>query len=90
MLCSRWLCLILSGAFAATLIAQQPRYLPAKSTPAVVYTSTCTGCHGPDGDGVGRHQLQPGQIPPRGVGRMTSFASSCAAFLNADAAHWNV
>src|ERR1051325_7804780 len=34
-------------------IAQQPRYLPAEvEAGGRVYTSTCTGCHGPDGDGV--------------------------------------
>jgi putative heme-binding domain-containing protein len=47
------LSMILSGAFAATLMAQQPRYLPAEiDAGGRVYTSTCTGCHGPDGDGV--------------------------------------
>jgi putative heme-binding domain-containing protein len=46
------LSMILSGAFAATLMAQ-PRYLPAEiDAGGRVYTSTCTGCHGPDGDGV--------------------------------------
>jgi putative heme-binding domain-containing protein len=34
-------------------IAQQTRYLPAEvEAGGRVYTSTCTGCHGPDGDGV--------------------------------------
>jgi putative heme-binding domain-containing protein len=40
-------------AFAATVAAQQLRYLPAEvDAGGRVYTSTCTGCHGPDGDGV--------------------------------------
>jgi putative heme-binding domain-containing protein len=35
------------------MIAQQTRYLPAEvEAGGRVYTSTCTGCHGPDGDGV--------------------------------------
>jgi putative heme-binding domain-containing protein len=34
-------------------LAQQTRYLPAEvEAGGRVYTSTCTGCHGPDGDGV--------------------------------------
>jgi len=34
-------------------IAQQTRYLPVEvEAGGRVYTSTCTGCHGPDGDGV--------------------------------------
>jgi len=34
-------------------IAQQTRYLPVEAEAGGrVYTSTCTGCHGPDGDGV--------------------------------------
>jgi putative heme-binding domain-containing protein len=42
-----------SGAFAAMLGAQQAHYLPAEvEAGGRVYTSTCTGCHGPDGDGV--------------------------------------
>jgi putative heme-binding domain-containing protein len=45
---------LLAGcAFAATVAAQQLRYLPAEvDAGGRVYTSTCTGCHGPDGDGV--------------------------------------
>jgi putative heme-binding domain-containing protein len=50
---------LLSIAAAALLfrsgaaIAQQTRYLPAEvEAGGRVYTSTCTGCHGPDGDGV--------------------------------------
>ena len=39
---------------AATAAAQQTRYLPSEiEAGGRVYTSTCTGCHGPDGDGVG-------------------------------------
>jgi putative heme-binding domain-containing protein len=38
---------------SAVAIAQQTRYLPAEvEAGGRVYTSTCTGCHGPDGDGV--------------------------------------
>jgi putative heme-binding domain-containing protein len=38
---------------SAAAIAQQTRYLPAEvEAGGRVYTSTCTGCHGPDGDGV--------------------------------------
>jgi len=50
---------LLSIAAAALLVhsgvatAQQTRYLPAEvEAGGRVYTSTCTGCHGPDGDGV--------------------------------------
>ncbi|HKF67893.1 MAG TPA: c-type cytochrome, partial [Vicinamibacterales bacterium] len=42
--------LLFEGGAAA---AQQTRYLPAEAEAGGrVYTSTCTGCHGPDGDGV--------------------------------------
>jgi putative heme-binding domain-containing protein len=42
--------LMLSSSAA---IAQQTRYLPAEvEAGGRVYTSTCTGCHGPEGDGV--------------------------------------
>jgi putative heme-binding domain-containing protein len=46
--------LALSMVLASTrLAAQQARYLPAEvEAGGRVYTSTCTGCHGPDGDGV--------------------------------------
>src|SRR6476661_10562152 len=46
--------LALSMVLASTLLAaQQTRYLPAEvEAGGRVYTSTCTGCHGPDGDGV--------------------------------------
>jgi putative heme-binding domain-containing protein len=38
---------------SSAAIAQQTRYLPAEvEAGGRVYTSTCTGCHGPDGDGV--------------------------------------
>jgi putative heme-binding domain-containing protein len=42
------------GALAVSVAAaQQTRYLPAEvEAGGRVYTSTCTGCHGPDGDGV--------------------------------------
>jgi putative heme-binding domain-containing protein len=46
------LALIVASATSA-LAAQQARYLPAEvEAGGRVYTSTCTGCHGPDGDGV--------------------------------------
>jgi len=42
-----------NSALAVTLAAQQNLYLPAEiEAGGRVYTSTCTGCHGPDGDGV--------------------------------------
>src|SRR5580765_2241210 len=44
---------IAASLCAATALAQQARYLPAEvEAGGRVYTSTCTGCHGPDGDGV--------------------------------------
>src|SRR5262245_27203678 len=43
-------------------IAQQTRYLPAEvEAGGRVYTSTCTGCHGPDGDGVGGINFSQGK-----------------------------
>jgi putative heme-binding domain-containing protein len=46
------LALIVASATSA-VAAQQARYLPAEvEAGGRVYTSTCTGCHGPDGDGV--------------------------------------
>jgi len=47
---------------ATTLSAQQTRYLPAEvEAGGRVYTSTCTGCHGPDGDGVGGVNFSQGR-----------------------------
>jgi putative heme-binding domain-containing protein len=51
-----------SSVFAATLAAQQNRYLPAEvEAGGRVYVSTCTGCHGPDGDGVGGISFSQGK-----------------------------
>jgi putative heme-binding domain-containing protein len=42
--------------------AQQTPYLPAEvEAGGRVYTSTCTGCHGPDGDGVGGINFSQGK-----------------------------
>jgi putative heme-binding domain-containing protein len=47
---------------AASAAAQQTRYLPAEiEAGGRVYTSTCTGCHGPDGDGVGGINFSQGK-----------------------------
>src|SRR5262252_4121198 len=60
---------LLSIAAAALLfrssvaIAQQTRYLPAEvEAGGRVYTSTCTGCHGPDGDGVAGINFSQGKF----------------------------
>jgi hypothetical protein len=75
------LSMILSGAFAVTLMAQQPRYLPAEiDAGGRVYTSTCTGCHGPDGDGVAGINFSQGRYR-RAASDDDLCASSCAAFL---------
>ncbi len=48
---------------ALMLAAQQARYLPAEvEAGGRVYTSTCTGCHGPDGDGVGGINFSQGKF----------------------------
>jgi putative heme-binding domain-containing protein len=53
--------LLASSVLAATLAAQT-RYLPAEvEAGGRVYTSTCTGCHGPDGDGVGGINFSQGK-----------------------------
>jgi putative heme-binding domain-containing protein len=45
------------------LAAQQTRYLPAEAEAGGrVYTSTCTGCHGPDGDGVAGINFSQGKF----------------------------
>jgi putative heme-binding domain-containing protein len=50
-----------SSVLAATLAAQT-LYLPAEvEAGGRVYTSTCTGCHGPDGDGVGGINFSQGK-----------------------------
>jgi putative heme-binding domain-containing protein len=57
------LILLASGAFTATATAQQLRYLPAEvDAGGRVYTSTCTGCHGPDGDGVAGIDFSQGKF----------------------------
>lgn len=44
-------------------IAQQARYLPVEvEAGGRVYTSTCTGCHGPDGDGVAGINFSQGKF----------------------------
>jgi putative heme-binding domain-containing protein len=55
------LALIMVSASSA-LGAQQMPYLPAEvEAGGRVYTSTCTGCHGPDGDGVGGINFSQGK-----------------------------
>jgi putative heme-binding domain-containing protein len=55
---------LLSGA----AIAQQTRYLPAEvEAGGRVYTSTCTGCHGPDGDGVAGLNFSQGKYRRAGT-----------------------
>ncbi len=52
---------LLCGAAAAR--AQQTRYLPAEvEAGGRVYTSTCTGCHGPNGDGVAGVNFSQGKF----------------------------
>jgi len=47
----------------ASAFAQQARYLPAEvEAGGRVYTSTCTGCHGPDGDGVAGIDFSQGKF----------------------------
>ena len=53
--------LLFDGGVA--LAAQQTRYLPAEAEAGGrVYTSTCTGCHGPDGDGVAGINFSQGKF----------------------------
>jgi putative heme-binding domain-containing protein len=65
---------LLSIAAAALLFqtgvarAQQTRYLPAEvEAGGRVYTSTCTGCHGPDGDGVAGINFSQGKYRRAGA-----------------------
>jgi len=52
-----------TGHFLRAAGAQQNRYLPAEvEAGGRVYTSTCTGCHGPDGDGVGGINFSQGKF----------------------------
>jgi len=49
--------------FDGVVAAQQTRYLPAEAEAGGrVYTSTCTGCHGPDGDGVAGVNFSQGKF----------------------------
>lgn len=48
---------------SAVAIAQQTRYLPVEvEAGGRVYTSTCTGCHGPEGDGVAGINFSQGKF----------------------------
>jgi quinoprotein glucose dehydrogenase len=48
---------------AAAPASAQQRYLPAEiEAGGRVYTSTCTGCHGPDGDGVAGVNFSQGKF----------------------------
>jgi putative heme-binding domain-containing protein len=52
-----------AGHYVHAAGAQQNRYLPAEvEAGGRVYTSTCTGCHGPDGDGVGGINFSQGKF----------------------------
>jgi putative heme-binding domain-containing protein len=54
---------LLALACAVPAAAQQTRYLPAEiAAGQAVYTATCTGCHGPDGDGVGGINFAQGKF----------------------------
>src|SRR5215510_4559423 len=53
---------VLAGLAAGVPALAQQRYLPAEvEAGGRVYTSTCTGCHGPDGDGVGGINFSQGK-----------------------------
>src|SRR5436305_14686785 len=44
-------------------VAAQQRYLPAEvEAGGRLYTSNCTGCHGPEGDGVGGINFSQGKF----------------------------
>ena len=58
-----------TGAIAAALLAAgiaaqpQQKYLPAEvEAGGRLYTSNCTGCHGPEGDGVGGINFSQGKF----------------------------
>ena len=54
--------MIAASLLVTAASAQQTRYLPAEiEAGGRVYTSTCTGCHGPDGDGVGGINFSQGK-----------------------------
>lgn len=54
--------LVLIASCAATLGAQQLVYLPAEvEGGGRLYTGTCTGCHGPEGDGIAGVNFSRGQ-----------------------------
>jgi putative heme-binding domain-containing protein len=65
--------LLLSAMIAAWLVtpaapAQQTRYLPAEvEAGGRVYSSTCSGCHGPDGDGVAGINFSQGKYRRAGT-----------------------
>ena len=55
---------------SGALLAQQGKYLPGEiEGGGRLYSANCTGCHGPEGDGVGGGELQQRAVPPRVVGR---------------------
>jgi putative heme-binding domain-containing protein len=55
--------LLAALVWTAPAAAQQNRYLPAEvAAGRTVYTATCAGCHGPDGDGVGGINFSQGRF----------------------------
>jgi len=51
------------AAAAGAASAQQQRYIPAEiEAGGRLYTSNCTGCHGPEGDGVGGINFSQGKF----------------------------
>jgi len=51
------------AAAASAASAQQQRYIPAEiEVGGRLYTSNCTGCHGPEGDGVGGINFSQGKF----------------------------
>src|SRR5215468_615826 len=47
---------------AASALAQQPRYLPGEvEAGGRLYLANCTGCHGPEGDGVAGTNFSQGK-----------------------------
>lgn len=54
---------IFLASSSVALAAQQTRYLPAESAAGqLVYYANCTGCHGPDGDGVAGINFSQGKF----------------------------
>src|SRR5256885_15934491 len=67
--------LLLACACAAGAVAAQTRYLPGEiEGGARLYQANCTGCHGPEGDGVAAVNFSKGQLrrasSDEGLGRI--------------------